>query len=48
MEFSAVQEVKDLHHDKAVEDEGKMPRIYPKFFKDNFVILFSIDVIHSS
>jgi hypothetical protein len=28
MQFSGIDEIEDLHHDKGIEDESEMPGIY--------------------
>lgn len=48
MQFPAVQKVEDLHHNKGVENEGKMPRIDLKLFVYRLVVVVPVDKSHSS
>ena len=41
MDFSWIEEVKDLHHDECVEDECEMPRNYISSLFDNLIIILS-------
>lgn len=45
MEFSAIEEVEDLHHDECIENKSEMSRINMEFLEDWHVVMFSIDVV---
>ncbi len=46
MEFFGVEEVKDLHHHKGVEDEGKVSREDPELPVTIFIVVITIDKLH--
>jgi hypothetical protein len=46
MEFFGVEKVKDLHHDKGVEDEGKVSREDPELPVTIFIVVVTIDKLH--
>lgn len=48
MEFPAVDEVENLHHDECIEDKSKVPRIDAEFFIDGIVIFIPVDVVESA
>ena len=42
MQFSGVEEVEHLHHDKGVENEGEVPASYSTLIQDILVVMISI------
>ena len=47
MYLAAADEVEELHHHEAVEDEGEMPRAYARLFVDLLVVAASSHGYHS-
>lgn len=48
MKFASVEEIKDLHHHKRIEDEGKVSWVKFVGIEDIVVVNVSIDVVESS
>lgn len=46
MDFASVEEIEYLHHDKSVENEGEMTRIYFCFIVNIRIVMISIDLEH--